>query len=66
VQVYDITSRAAGLLTMAMLLPKGLVGNTAEIYAEVASYPVVPPEKIWQYWNGIWNTTPTGLDRALD
>ncbi|KAK3394267.1 hypothetical protein B0H63DRAFT_41556 [Podospora didyma] len=41
---------------MAMLLPKGLVENTREIYAEVASYPTVPPEKIWQYWN-VYTTT---------
>ncbi|KAK0628632.1 hypothetical protein B0T17DRAFT_160373 [Bombardia bombarda] len=41
---------------MAMLLPKGFVENTREIYAEVASYPVVPPEKIWQYWN-VYTTT---------
>lgn len=38
---------------MAMLLPKGIVENTREIYKEVASYPIVPPEKLWQYWNGI-------------
>jgi len=38
---------------MAMILPKGILENTREIYAEVASYPVVPPEKIWQYWNGM-------------
>jgi hypothetical protein len=37
---------------MAMLLPKGLVVNTEDIYKEVASYPVVPPEKIWEYWHG--------------
>lgn len=35
-----------------MILPKGILENTREIYAEVASYDVVPPEKIWQYWNG--------------
>ncbi|KAK4453497.1 hypothetical protein QBC34DRAFT_208555 [Podospora aff. communis PSN243] len=39
---------------MAMILPKGILENTREIYAEVASYPIVPPEKIWQYWNGKW------------
>jgi len=37
---------------MDMLLPKGIVENTSEIYAEVAGYPVVPPEKICEYWNG--------------
>ncbi len=35
-----------------MLLPKGIVENTAEVYAEVASYAVVPPEKIWEHWHG--------------
>jgi hypothetical protein len=39
-----------------MILPKGIVENTREIYAEVASYPIVPPEKIWQYWNGKWSS----------
>ncbi|KAK3330897.1 hypothetical protein B0H66DRAFT_79112 [Apodospora peruviana] len=39
-----------------MLLPRGIVENTNEIYAEIASYPVVPPEKIWQYWN-VYTTT---------
>lgn len=33
-------------------MPEGFFGNTQEIYAEVASYPVVPPEKIKQYWHG--------------
>ena len=37
-----------------MILPKGILENTREIYAEVASYNVVPPEKICQYWNGMW------------
>ncbi|KAK0633251.1 hypothetical protein B0T14DRAFT_560858 [Immersiella caudata] len=41
---------------MAMILPKGMLENTREIYAEVASYSVVPPEKIWQYWN-VYTTT---------
>jgi hypothetical protein len=39
-----------------MILPKGILENTREIYAEVASYPIVPPEKIWQYWN-VYTTT---------
>ena len=38
---------------MDAMMPQGFFGNTQEIYAEVASYPVVPPEKIKQYWNGI-------------
>ncbi|KAM7192368.1 hypothetical protein V8F33_008381 [Rhypophila sp. PSN 637] len=41
---------------MEMLLPRGIVENTPEIYAEIASYPVVPPEKICQYWN-VYTTT---------
>lgn len=34
------------------MMPLGFFENTQEIYAEIASYPVVPPEKIKQYWNG--------------
>ena len=33
-------------------LPVGFFENTQEVYAEIASYSVVPPEKIRQYWNG--------------
>ncbi|KAK4660564.1 hypothetical protein QC762_120130 [Podospora pseudocomata] len=47
-------------MAMAMLLPKGLVENTREIYKEVASYPIVPPEKLWQYWN-VYTTTSRKL-----
>jgi hypothetical protein len=36
-----------------MILPKGIVVNTSWIYDEVASQPVVPPEKINKYWKGI-------------
>ena len=35
-----------------MILPKGFVVNSEDIYKEVASYPVVPPEKIREYWGG--------------
>lgn len=38
---------------MNAVMPMGFFENTQEIYAEVASYPVVPPEKIKEYWNGI-------------
>jgi hypothetical protein len=38
---------------MKSMMPIGFVWNTQEIYAEVASYPVVPPEKIKEYWTGI-------------
>ena len=37
---------------LLMLLPKGIVVNSEDIYKEVASYPIVPPEKIWEYWHG--------------
>ncbi len=36
-----------------MILPKGFVINSDDIYKEVASYPVVPPEKIKEYWSGM-------------
>lgn len=42
-------------------MPEGFFANTHEIYAEIASYPVVPPEKIKQYWNGIWSLPPRDL-----
>ncbi|ERT00193.1 hypothetical protein HMPREF1624_03563 [Sporothrix schenckii ATCC 58251] len=32
------------------ILPRGFVENTAEIYAEVASFEVIPPEKLREYW----------------
>jgi hypothetical protein len=35
-----------------ILLPKGIVVNTTEVYAEVASHSVLPTEKIWRYWHG--------------
>jgi hypothetical protein len=35
-----------------MILPKGFVINSDDIYKEVASYPKVPPEKIKEYWSG--------------
>lgn len=38
-----------------MILPKGFVTNSEDIYKEVASYPVVPPEKIREYWGGEWS-----------
>ncbi|KAH8882630.1 hypothetical protein GQ53DRAFT_665433, partial [Thozetella sp. PMI_491] len=39
-----------------MLLPKGFVLNDTGIYDEVASYPVVPPERITKFW-GVYTTT---------
>ncbi len=34
------------------ILPKGFVENTAEIYSEVASFDVIPAEKLREYWRG--------------
>lgn len=39
--------------SLMMLLPKGIVLNIDRVYKEVATYPVVPPEKIYEYWHGI-------------
>lgn len=38
-----------------MILPKGIVVNTTNIYQEVASFPIVPAAKIWEYWHGMWH-----------
>lgn len=35
-----------------MMLPKGIVTNTHNIYDQVASYATVPADKIWEYWHG--------------
>jgi hypothetical protein len=35
-----------------VVLPEGFLTNTKEIYQEVASYPVIPPEQLFQYWHG--------------
>lgn len=35
-----------------MILPKGIVFNIDRVYKEVASFPIVPLEKIWEYWHG--------------
>lgn len=43
---------------MAMILPKGIVINTTSIYKEVASYPTIPADKIWEYWHGIFFPQP--------
>ncbi|KAH8662026.1 hypothetical protein BX600DRAFT_308396 [Xylariales sp. PMI_506] len=39
-----------------MILPKGIVFNSDRVYKEVASYPLVPPEKIYEYWH-VYTTT---------
>ncbi|KAL2023545.1 hypothetical protein VTK56DRAFT_2153 [Thermocarpiscus australiensis] len=49
---------------MEAVLPRGFFENTREIYAEVASYPVVPPEKIRQYWNAYTTTFRRLVDPA--
>ncbi|PHH69260.1 hypothetical protein CDD82_7874 [Ophiocordyceps australis] len=38
------------------MLPKGIVTNTGTIYTEVAAYPTVPADKVWQYWH-VYTTT---------
>ena len=40
--------------SLLMLLPKGIVTNTRNIYDEVASYSVVPPDKVYEYWHGMF------------
>ncbi|KAF7547361.1 hypothetical protein G7046_g9029 [Stylonectria norvegica] len=39
-----------------MMLPKGIVVNSANIYKEVADYARVPPDKVWEYWH-VYTTT---------
>ncbi|TWU74406.1 hypothetical protein ED733_003129 [Metarhizium rileyi] len=39
-----------------MILPKGIVTNTTDIYKEVASYQIIPADKIWEYWH-VYTTT---------
>lgn len=36
-----------------MILPKGIVINTKNIYKEVAGYPIIPTDKVWEYWHGM-------------
>ncbi|KAK2075014.1 hypothetical protein P8C59_009175 [Phyllachora maydis] len=45
-----------------MILPKGIVLNTPDIYGEVARYAVVPPEKLHQYWLVYTTTAKTLFD----
>ena len=42
---------------MPIILPQGIVINTTNIYKEVASYPVIPADKIWEYWHGMHSAT---------
>ncbi|KAM0355852.1 hypothetical protein ACHAPU_000239 [Fusarium lateritium] len=41
---------------MPMILPKGIVINSSNIYKEVADFPLVPPNKVWEYWH-VYTTT---------
>ncbi|RGP67853.1 hypothetical protein FSPOR_5688 [Fusarium sporotrichioides] len=41
---------------MPMILPKGIVTNSENIYKEVADFPIVPPDKVWKYWH-VYTTT---------
>ncbi|KAF5019700.1 hypothetical protein F66182_8297 [Fusarium sp. NRRL 66182] len=41
---------------VAMLLPKGIVINSKNIYKEVADFSLVPPDKVWEYWH-VYTTT---------
>lgn len=50
------------MMAVTTVMPPGFFENTQEIYAEVASYPVVPPEKIRQYWNGETESPSSQLD----
>lgn len=40
------------------ILPRGFVGNTAEVYREVASFDIIPPEKLREYWRGMFLVNP--------
>lgn len=44
---------------MGMILPPGFIINTAETYAEVATYDLVPLDKIYGYWRG--TVSPSSL-----
>lgn len=35
-----------------MILPKGIVVNTKEIYDEIAKHPSVPADRVWEIWRG--------------
>ncbi|KAJ9145552.1 hypothetical protein NKR19_g6038 [Coniochaeta hoffmannii] len=38
------------------ILPEGFFRTTEEVYEEVANYPIVPPEKLYEYWQ-VYTTT---------
>ena len=37
---------------MPMILPKGIVVNTEDVYNEIASHKLVPFDRVWQVWRG--------------
>lgn len=47
---------------MPMILPKGIVINSKNIYKEVADFPLVPPDKVWEYWHGKFLIFPLPLN----
>jgi hypothetical protein len=47
--------------SMPMILPKGFVRNSDEIYQEVAKYPIIPPEKTREYWLGMLMSPASAL-----
>jgi hypothetical protein len=54
---FPLTNDAISSLVMEepevpMILPKGIVVNTPNIYDEVAKCPRVPTDKAWEYWRG--------------
>lgn len=58
---FPLTNDAISSLVMEepevpMILPKGIVVNTPNIYDEVAKCPRVPTDKAWEYWR-VYTTT---------
>jgi hypothetical protein len=41
---------------MPMILPKGIVVNTEDVYNEIASHKLVPFDRVWQVWR-VYTTT---------
>ncbi len=46
-------------LGMLMILPKGFVENTDEVYAEVAAYSIIPADELIKYWKGTVSILPS-------
>ncbi|EFX01852.1 hypothetical protein CMQ_4923 [Grosmannia clavigera kw1407] len=57
-QVGDDTTIENGV---PQILPKGIVANTSEIYAEVASYKIVPLERLREYWRAQFMMEQQGI-----